>query len=545
MSLPISKPLDVLVVDDDPAMLRIVSSWLEREGYVVRRAPSGREALAAIEQRCPNILVTDWEMPEMNGLELCHRVRALNLPHYVFIIFLTVKSATEERIAALEVGADDFVSKPVNQGELLARIRAGTRILELERRLRRMARTDSLTGLLTRGAFYDEFRKEWDRSQRYGGPIACVMMDLDFFKRINDSHGHAAGDAALKALATILEKTSRASDVVCRYGGEEFCVLFPETNELGAAQWVALLQRRLRELRIPTGKTDIQVTASFGVAQKTPELDCFERLIDLADQALLCAKQSGRDRLVRFSLISEAKAVRQDDSDRLADLFRDVTARHVMTPVVVCLHESQSVGQAMEFFLRSRINSAPVVDADSRLAGILSEKDLMVAMASLDHGRTPLSEVMKPRVICFEEDTPIQELYELLCRVSIHRVVIVKQNYPVGVVSQATLLRWFHNLMISRELADGLPARPQASAEDAQTARRHLAEASRALAQQASQLERLLGEDVEDVVPYVVGGATRMQELINDLLAYSPYGNREFGGGSPTPSTFYGGGRTD
>ena len=155
----------VLLVDDDAAILRLLSTWLQQAGYAVRCAGDGRQALAAIEAECPDFLVTDWEMPNIDGLELCQRVRRLQLPHYVYILFLTVKSASEDMIEGLEVGADDFLSKPASRGELLARMRAGARVIELERRLSLMARTDPLTGLMTRRTFYEALEREWHRAK--------------------------------------------------------------------------------------------------------------------------------------------------------------------------------------------------------------------------------------------------------------------------------------------------------------------------------------------------------------------------------------------
>ena len=215
----------VLLVDDDPAMLRILSKWLAKAGYPVRTAVDGQEALEAIELECPDFLVTDWEMPRLDGLELCRRVREMLLPHYVYIIFLTVRTGAKEMIAGLENGADDFLTKPVTEGELLARMRSSLRVLELERRLSVMAHTDSLTGLLTQRSFYESLEKEWHRAKRFHLPLSCVMMDLDFFKQVNDVHGHQAGDSVLKFVAELLVDNCRASDTVCRYGGEEFCTM--------------------------------------------------------------------------------------------------------------------------------------------------------------------------------------------------------------------------------------------------------------------------------------------------------------------------------
>ena len=227
----------VLLVDDDPAMLRILSKWLAKAGYPVRTAADGQEALDAIELECPDFLVTDWEMPRLDGLELCRQVGEMLLPHYVYIIFLTVRTGAKEMIAGLEHGADDFLTKPVTEGELLARMRSSSRVLELERRLSVMAHTDSLTGLLTQRSFYESLEKEWHRAKRFHLPLSCVMMDLDFFKQVNDVHGHQVGDSVLKFVAELLVDNCRASDTVSRYGGEEFCTMLPETSESEAVVW--------------------------------------------------------------------------------------------------------------------------------------------------------------------------------------------------------------------------------------------------------------------------------------------------------------------
>ncbi len=227
----------LLLVDDDPALLRLLCRWLEKAGYSVRTAADGQEALDAIESECPDFLITDWEMPRVNGLELCRKIRGLALPHYVYTVFLSAKTGAAEMIAGLESGADDFLSKPVAEGELLARLQSGARVLELERDLSLMAHTDFLSGLPTQRTFFDALQKEWHRATRLKLPLSCVMTDLDFFKQINDVYGHPVGDSVLKFVAELLLDNSRASDTVCHYGGEEFCVLLPETDENGAAVW--------------------------------------------------------------------------------------------------------------------------------------------------------------------------------------------------------------------------------------------------------------------------------------------------------------------
>ncbi len=517
------KKSKVLLVDDDPSMLRLVSRWLETSGYGVRCAENGKEALAAIEAECPDFLITDWDMPEMDGLELCRRVRKLDLPHYLYILFLTVKSDSSETIEGLEIGADDFLHKPVHQGELLARMRSASRVLTLERRLSQLARTDPLTGLTSRRTFHEELDKEWKRAERLHLPLCCVMLDIDFFKRVNDNHGHQTGDAVLRAVAELLSDVSRGSDTVCRYGGEEFCVMLPETSETDAAAWAERARRRLSEVTIPVGNTTFRITGSFGVAQRYDDTQTPAALIDLADQALLCAKRSGRDRVVRYESLSAFNDVDLTLADKKNGLFHGVAARHVMTPLVVCLRQEETVGNATEFFLRSRINSTPVVDQDGKLAGFLSEKDLMAAMVSLDCWQQPIREIMKPNVIRYEEDTPIRLIYEFLCRVTIRRVVIVRDGRPSGTISRGTLLRWFRNTVLSKGLM-GPQESPQAAGDaDPHRSRERLAETTRELARQASDLHKRFMDDTDDLVPYVVGGATCMQDLVNDLLAYSRY----------------------
>lgn len=536
MDLTSSSTSNVLLVDDDPAVLRLLTPWLRKAGYRVTRAEDGGQALLEIERECPDFLITDWEMPEMNGLKLCQEVRKLNLPHYVYILFLSAKSSSDEKVAGLGVGADEFLTKPVQRDELLARMRSGRRVLELERRLSRMARTDPLTGLPTRRAFYESLVKEWERTKRNKLPLSCVMVDLDFFKRINDIHGHPAGDQVLKAVSELLIESCRGSDSVCRHGGEEFCVMLPETNEHGAVLWAERVRKRMASLEVAVGSKRLKITASFGAAQKHDDTQTPEGLVDQADQALLCAKQSGRDRVVRFEALTEGGSLSLQDSSEHGDLFDGVTARHVMTPMVASLREDETVGHAAEYFLRLRIGSSPVVGTDGKLAGILSEKDLMAALVSLDWWRQPVREVMKPNVICYEEDTPIRSIYEFICRVSIRCVVIVKEGRVAGTISRGTLLRWFRNLVITKGLLESveLPELPRDLAPHRSQER--LAETARELELQAARLQKHFGDDTGDLVPYVVGGASRMQELVNDLLAYSRYANETAGGAAAIQS---------
>ena len=444
----------VLLSDDDPIMLRLLSRYLKNAGYSTRTVTDGQEALEAIELECPNFVITDWEMPRVNGPELCRRVREMPLPHYVYIIFLTGKTARAEMIAGLECGANDFLCKPISEGELLARIRSGSRVLELERRLSLMARTDSLTGLMTQRYFYECLTKEWHRSRRSRQPLSCAMMDLDYFKQINDVHGHPSGDLVLKSVAELLLDSCRASDFVCRYGGEEFCILLPETGETDAAMWAERVRRRLAGLQIQTDSRELRVTGSFGVAQCRHDTQDSEQLVDLADQALLYAKRAGRDRVTCYTTLIDAAEPKLEALERQEGVFYGICAGDVMTPLAVCLREDETIDDATQFFLQSGVASTPVLGANGTLVGFLSEKDLIAVMVSPDCWQQPLCNVMRPNVISYEEDTPIRVIYEFLCRVSMRRVVITKDGIPVGTISQNSLLRWYRDTVLRKGRID-------------------------------------------------------------------------------------------
>ena len=442
----------VLLVDDDPAMLRLLTRWLEKAGYSVCTATDGQEALEVIEADCPDFLLTDWEMPRVDGLELCRQMRAMMLPHYVYTIFLTVRTAAADMIAGLENGADDFLTKPVTEGELSARLQSSSRVLELERRLSLLAHTDFLTGLLTKQTFFDSLEKEWHRSSRFHLPLSCGMVDLDFFKQINDVYGHPAGDSVLKFVAELLLDNCRASDTVCRYGGEEFCILMPETDEGEAAIWAERIRELLAALRIPTGEETLQITGSFGIAQYRDDSQNPEELLKQADKALLNAKRSGRDRIVGYTSLPDAANTDLSPTDHHDEVFEKMLARDAMSPLAQCPHEQDTLDEVARFFLHSGSSSTPVLDGSGTLAGFISEKDILAVMTSPNCWQQSVSTVMRRNVICYEEDTPIRVVYDFLCRVTIRGVVITKNGYPTGTINRNSLLRWFHDWTVGKEL---------------------------------------------------------------------------------------------
>lgn len=535
------EPVNILIVDDDSALLCLLRKWLENRGYTVRTARDGHEAIAAIEAQCPHILITDRDMPHMDGIELCRWLRKEELPRYVYTIVVTSHCGSDNMVEAFEAGADDFLKKPIDRAELMARVQSGRRVLELESKLHVLAKTDSLTGLATRRTFFELAEREWSRARRHHIPLSAVMIDIDFFKRINDTHGHRVGDQALRAVAKVLQESCRGSDVIGRYGGEEFCVLLPETDESHAIAWAERVRERLAvKTRLVEG-LELVLTVSFGVAERLADTNDSGALVDLADQALLVAKRSGRDRVVGFQSLATSVGV-HTNTDGLAAKFEGLVARNVMTAIVAGLSENETFGRAARYFLQFRFNSAPVVDDDGKLVGILSERDVMSILLWPKWWDTNIKDVMKRNVVCYEETTPVVAIYEFLCRVSLRGVIVVKEGRPTGMISRGSLLRWFTNLLTITPgsiLGDATPTSTgDTHASKLPDTREHVMMIARVLAHEVADLERRIDKEDSGLMPAVVGGVSRIEELSSDLLALSRHANvvgcNDSIGGSPS-----------
>jgi two-component system, cell cycle response regulator len=298
---------EVLVVDDDPSILRLTAAILESAGYCVTATSSGEQAMECIQASPPDFLVSDWKMPGVDGIELCKWVRQLELAKYIYVLIFTSRTETRHMVEAISAGADDFFSKPIRPGELLSRIQAGQRILERERRLTWLTRFDHLTEVLSRSSFFAELDGNWERSVNEGRPMACAMVDVDDFKQINDAHGHLIGDETLKSVARILSQCAGSRACVGRYGGEEFCVLLPNATEDDAWAWTEQCRVKLASTRITTRGPVLEVSASFGVAERTGAADTPNHMLDRADQALLAAKRRGKNCVVRWQSLADGQ----------------------------------------------------------------------------------------------------------------------------------------------------------------------------------------------------------------------------------------------
>lgn len=293
----------VLVAEDDPMYRHILKSCLERWGYLVSLARDGEEAwsLLQLEPR-PNLLVFDWLMPGMEGPELCAKVRGQHGSRYAYILLITSKGEKEDMIRGLEAGADDYITKPFTVAELRARIGVGRRILTLQDELIRAreelrfgATHDWLTGLWNRGTGFNLMDRELQRAKRSHAQIGLLMIDIDRFKKINDSYGHLAGDMVLRELAKRLQEAVRSYDIVSRFGGEEFTVLVSEAGQEDVIQWSERLRSSVANTPFQAGEMEIAVTISIGAVLSNGATASAEALLRSADAALYLAKQSGRN----------------------------------------------------------------------------------------------------------------------------------------------------------------------------------------------------------------------------------------------------------
>lgn len=299
----------ILLVEDDPITRKLIGRLLRRAGYPVEEAEDGAQAFARIQQQFFPILITDWEMPEMDGPTLCKRVRELELEGYVYTLMLTARDTKEHTIAGLESGADDYLTKPMHEAELFARIKTGARIVALEQKLRaaternrKLSITDALTAAYNRRYFNEQLPSELERCRRYKRALSIVMGDIDYFKKINDGHGHGAGD---EVLAQFVQRTKRAiratSDWIARYGGEEFVIVMPETDHAGALQAAEKVRAAIAAQPFVTAAGSLSVTASFGVATLAVagphSVLSMDQLIAAADTRLYASKHGGRNRV--------------------------------------------------------------------------------------------------------------------------------------------------------------------------------------------------------------------------------------------------------
>src|SRR5579863_988874 len=299
------EPFVLLVVDDSPVAHKLIEHALPPERFRLLQATTGLEALDLFASHRPGLVITDWAMPDLSGIDLCQRLRADFRSTFVYVILLTSNSEKPNIGRGLQAGADDYLTKPFDAQELLARVNVGRKSVELHRQLEaknrfleELALTDVLTGLPNRRAVEQWGMRQISGALRHKFPFWVVMADLDGFKSINDTHGHEAGDIALRKLGEILKATTRRCDICGRIGGDEFLLVVTHSEADGIRVAIERIRRQVEGQRFEFGDQSVSVTASFGIAGLDRDYPVdFARLVAQADVALQSAKRLGRNRI--------------------------------------------------------------------------------------------------------------------------------------------------------------------------------------------------------------------------------------------------------
>ena len=303
--------MKVLIAEDENISRMVLAKALANHGYEVLQAHDGLEAWDIFQKEKEDIYIAilDWQMPEMDGIELCQRIKGASLSHYVYVIFLTGKNDIDSIVEGLETGADDYLPKPFDRRELLSRLKVGLRLIEFEKALREaneklhtLAITDGLTGISNRRAIFERLKSEISRAVRENSPFCLIMLDIDHFKKVNDTYGHSAGDKVLVEIVNRIKSKLRSHDDIGRYGGEEFLVGISKADSKISRVIAERLRKCICERPFQVEDRKIDVSISLGVVNFMPSRnhdinDFLESKIKAADIALYKAKEAGRNRV--------------------------------------------------------------------------------------------------------------------------------------------------------------------------------------------------------------------------------------------------------
>lgn len=314
MNAGINPAKRVLIADDDPVSRLVLKNFLTKCGYEICTAADGNEALRMLESEdAPRLAILDWMMPGAEGVQICQKIREQKDRPYVYVLLLTARNGKQDLLRGLELGADDYLTKPFDSQELHARLRVGERTLNLQddllsaqEQLLFRATHDPLTGIPNRRMVVEALGAELNRQRRNKGTFGVVMVDIDHFKAVNDTRGHPCGDEVLQTVAGRISKCLREYDTVGRYGGEEFLIVTPGCDSSRAMNLAERIRTVISSDPIVVSSGEVPLTASFGVAVgDAREGDTVEMLLTRADEALYLAKNRGRNRVEMAHSASE------------------------------------------------------------------------------------------------------------------------------------------------------------------------------------------------------------------------------------------------
>jgi two-component system, cell cycle response regulator len=298
-------PKMILIVEDDASIAELIKITMSQGKFDTAWAKDGEEALVLAKERVPDLILMDVLIPKMNGYEVVKQLKEIESLRHIPVIFVTVKDETLSKVAGLQIGGHDYITKPFDLEELYARVYAALRVKgendnlrEVNQRLAEMSITDPLTGLHNRRYLMERFDEEVERARRYQFPIACLMIDVDDFKDINDRHGHEVGDYVLEQIGVAMKNSNRVVDILVRYGGDEFFIILPQTEQGGAFTVAERLRSAVQDSKLVRTHPEKRVTLSIGLAAfPVGHIGKAADLLKSADAALYRAKQNGKNQV--------------------------------------------------------------------------------------------------------------------------------------------------------------------------------------------------------------------------------------------------------
>lgn len=452
------RPFRLLVVADNRKMLRRLSRFLKVFGFQIDPVADLRHAIGTCDCNPPDFLILDTDNLAM---EDCRQLLSMNRKGDTYTLLMVREPSSEAVTDALAAGVDDFLAKPLVYGELLARLRAGARILEYSKRMRQQSAVDHMTALLSESAFRARLESELTRPEDVS--VSCVLIDLDFFNNVNLSYGHTVGDEVLRTVAAHIK--SMASD--CKYLASleagRFAALLPDTSDAEALAWAENVREAISNLETQVSNQTVSVTASLGVTAATDRSISASDMIEHAEEAVRMAKSSGRNCVARCGQF-DGETREWEDLARQGRLFENTIARDVMIPCPAFLQSAHDLKHARELFQQSQLDELPVVNQQGKMLGLLGRSHLPADPTRSSRWLAKAGDLMDADVKTVSETESFSSLMEFFMEdsPSNHVAVVIRHDKPVGIVYRSGLAALSEPLNV----ASFAPNEPYSDASD-------------------------------------------------------------------------------